>query len=188
MARTGNVVPVVAALMGLGALGASYLGAARERARAPASAPCEALGPKPLPASRPPGAEAPDFELRDLSGKTWSLAALRGQPALVAFWASWCVPCADEMPALEALARQVGDRARVLAISTDEDWESVKRFFRRGTDLPVVLDRDRTVAARFGSEGIPETFLLDGAGRIRHFFHQARWDAPEAAACLDSLR
>ena len=75
---------------------------------------------------------APDFELADAAGKKWSLRALRGRPVLVSFWATWCPPCVREMPSLDALARRLGDRAAILAVSVDENWEAIASSFPRG--------------------------------------------------------
>jgi thiol-disulfide isomerase/thioredoxin len=107
---------------------------------------------------------------------------------VINFWATWCAPCAKELPALEKLSREMGDQVAVVAISVDSDWEPVKKFFARGTALPVLLDRDKAVAKRFGTEKFPETFLIDSSGRLVRLFYQAEWDSPQAIDCVKSLR
>ena len=148
---------------------------------------CLALAPDP-PSPKLQGL-APDFDLADAAGKRWSLRALRGRPVLVSFWATWCPPCVEEMPSLEALARRLGDRATVLAVSVDENWNAIRAFFPRGTALTVLLDPSREVPARFGTSLFPESFLVDPSGHVRHaFINQRNWSVPEAAACIEDLR
>lgn len=149
---------------------------------------CEALRPKRMGPSVRSGEEAPDFEFTDIAGKKWSLRALRGRPVVLGFWATWCAPCAKEIPALEKLSRSFGDRLTVLTVSIDESSETVKKFFPTGTTLPVLLDSQKEISKRFGTEKVPETFLIDSAGRVQQLFYQAPWDGAEAERCLASLR
>ena len=82
-----------------------------------------------------------------------------------------------------------GSDIRTLAVSVDEDWAVVKRFFARGTHLGLLLDPSRDVPKRFGTDKFPETFFIDAQGRVRHYFINKRdWSKPEALACLESLR
>ncbi|MGB8294424.1 MAG: TlpA disulfide reductase family protein [Polyangia bacterium] len=163
-----------------------FAGAAWTAAAARNSA-CGALMPDPLgPKLR---GQAPDFELADAAGKKWSLRALRGRPVLVSFWATWCPPCVQEMPSLDALARRLGDRATILAVSVDENWEAIRKFFPQGTPLTVLLDPSRAAPASFGTSLFPESFLVDPSGHVRYaFINQRDWSVPEAAACIEDLR
>ncbi len=148
---------------------------------------CRALSPDPL--SPKLQGLAPDFELADAAGKRWSLRALRDRPVLVSFWATWCPPCVEEMPSLEDLARRLGDRATVLAVSADESWDAIRGFFPRGTPLTVLLDPSRQVPARWGTSQFPESFLVDPTGHVRYaFINQRDWSIPEATACIEDLR
>ena len=150
---------------------------------------CAELKPQPF-SGRPirSGQEAPNFEATDISGKSWSLRALRGRPVLINFWATWCEPCRKELPALEGLARRTKGRVTVLTVNVDENEEAAKSFFPKGTNLPVLLDNQRQAAKRFGAEKFPETFLLDSRGQLQHLFFQADWSGPAAEACLAGLR
>jgi peroxiredoxin len=177
------VVPAIAFLA------VRFIHAAGNRAKAMRSEACRALNPQKMVAAKvKPGDEAPDFSLKDASGKPWSLRALRGRPVLLNFWATWCPPCVEEMPSLENLSRRVGDSLTVVTVSLDEDWETVKKFFPRGTTLSILLDSDKEVPKRYGTEKYPETFLIDSTGRLQHLFYQAKWDSAEAALCLESLK
>jgi thiol-disulfide isomerase/thioredoxin len=174
-------VAVVAALTGL--LTVRFLFGASDSAFFARGNACRTLEPDPL-SPRLRGA-APDFELSDMTGKTWSLSRLRGRPVLVSFWATWCPPCVDEIPSLEALARRLGDRATVLAVSVDEDWDAIRRFFPKGTPLTVLLDPSKEVPARWGTTKFPETFLVGANGQVEQAFINKRdWSSSEAASCV----
>ena len=160
-------------------------GLSRTRAAA-----CEALRPDPLPAVLKARGSTPGFELTDAAGRKISLQSQLGHPVFLNFWATWCPPCTEEMPSMEALAAGLeGSDVRTMAVSVDEDWDVVKRFFARGTRLGVLLDPTKEVSKSFGTEKFPETFLIDAQGRVRHYFINKRdWSRPEAIACLESLR
>jgi len=155
--------------------------------RSAADGACSALRPNPLTASlRSLNA---DFTLPDLSGTMVSLRHLRGRPVLVSFFATWCPPCVEEAPSLDALAQRVGDKAKVLIISVDEDREALEKFYARGTAATVLRDETRRVADSFGTSKFPESFLFDADGRLRYAFISNRdWSVPEAAACVAGLR
>jgi peroxiredoxin len=176
-------------VLSIGIISAKFLRAAAENAEAARLNACKALNPDPIPTLLQ-AREAPDFELPDATGKMWSLRSLRGRTVLLNFWATWCPPCVEEMPSMEDLARRVGDRAVILAVSVDKEWEALKRHFGpRGTALSVLLDKEGDIPKRFGTEKYPESFLIDGSGKVRHFFVNKRdWGQAEAVLCLDSVR
>jgi len=145
---------------------------------------CRSLAPAALPDAVSDGIPKA-FTLADANGKNWSLSTLQGRPVLLNFWATWCAPCVEEMPSLEALQRKLGDKALVLAVSVDESWAPVKRFFSGGTGLSILLDTSKTVPESFGTKLYPETFLIGADGTIRHFFQNKRkWDSSEAVECI----
>ncbi|MCG5052371.1 MAG: TlpA family protein disulfide reductase [Myxococcales bacterium] len=149
---------------------------------------CRALEPSPLPQAVANGLPA-DFKLPDATGKMWSLADLKGRPVLLNFWATWCPPCVEEMPALETLAEQLGNDAVVLAVSVDDDWDAVRRFFPKGTPISVVWDESKTVPKSFGTDKYPESFLVDASGKLRHYFvNKRKWDSGEARDCILGAR
>ena len=94
---------------------------------------CEALSPAPNPVLGELPAPAPDFALKDYAGREVKLSSLRGQVVLVNFWATWCKTCVVEMPSMERLVAHMRGRPfRLLAVSVDDKWEDVRKFFARG--------------------------------------------------------
>jgi thiol-disulfide isomerase/thioredoxin len=119
-----------------------------------------------LPEPRP----APDFTLEDMDGEPHTLSALRGKVVVVNFWASWCGPCREELPSLDALYRAYKDRG--LVVLGINEWESPDHVFSYLGSLPVepsfpiLFDRDTAVAERYGVKGLPTTFVVDRQGRL----------------------
>ena len=112
---------------------------------------------------------APDFTLSTPSGASLSLTELRGKVVLLNFWATWCVPCRKEMPAIEALYQRYKDRGlEVLAISLDKLAAApVEAFVQEvGVTYRVALDPTWATARTYGVRGLPATFLLDRAGNV----------------------
>lgn len=113
----------------------------------------------------------PDFKWTDAAGAEHTAAELRGQGVVLNFWATWCVPCVAEMPALDELARLLGpERVTVLALSSDRGGAAaVERFYKeRGIrSLPILLDPRGDAARAFGSRGIPTTVVVDRQGMER---------------------
>lgn len=111
---------------------------------------------------RAPGIMQPGFALRDSTGSEIALAAAPGQIVLVHFFATWCEPCREELPALSRLAARGKGTVRVLAISVDEPDLRVRRFLdTMPLAFPVLLDRDRAVAKGWNVATLPTTFVLD---------------------------
>jgi peroxiredoxin len=112
---------------------------------------------------------APDFTLSTPSGASLSLTELRGKVVLLNFWATWCVPCRKEMPAIEALYQRYKDRGlEVVAISLDKLAAApVEAFVQEvGVTYRVALDPTWATARTYGVRGLPATFLLDRAGNV----------------------
>ncbi|MEO6952474.1 MAG: TlpA disulfide reductase family protein [Polyangia bacterium] len=134
-------------------------------------------------------AMAPDFKLKDYAGREVQLSSLRGSVVLVNFWATWCGTCVVEMPSMERLVKRLsGKPFRLLAISVDDDWAPVRKFFPQGTQLEVLLDTPRDTPKRYGTDKFPESFLIDKDGQIRQYVVSNRdWDTGDTQACIESL-
>jgi cytochrome c biogenesis protein CcmG, thiol:disulfide interchange protein DsbE len=112
---------------------------------------------------------APDFELPRLDGPgTLALASLRGKAVVLNFWASWCGPCRDEVPALERAWKRYRQRGLVMLGIDQQDLASDARSFARkyGITYPIVKDIRGRVVARYGLTGVPETFFINRRGRV----------------------
>jgi len=111
--------------------------------------------------------EHPDFALKDLSGKSWTFAELRGKVVLLNFWATWCPPCRKEMPDLETLYERFGSKGFVVLGVSDEDAKKVEPFIRdRKISFPVLLDPGRKANEMLVVEGIPKSFVYDRDGKL----------------------
>jgi thiol-disulfide isomerase/thioredoxin len=115
------------------------------------------------------GATAPDFEWTDVDGKTLRLSSYRGKVMVVNFWATWCLPCREEMPALQRVAASEPDVV-VLEVDLMEPGDKARSFLDSlGLDrLQPVLDSDGATTRRFGVLTLPSTFFVDKDGVIRH--------------------
>jgi cytochrome c biogenesis protein CcmG, thiol:disulfide interchange protein DsbE len=109
-----------------------------------------------------------DFGVASLDGGTLRLSDYRGKVVAVNFWASWCVPCREEMPALATYARQhQEDNFVLLSINVGENEAAARGFIQQyGDAFPVGLDSDDVLADRLGIAGLPVTLILDRGGRI----------------------
>jgi thiol-disulfide isomerase/thioredoxin len=124
-------------------------------------------------AARLPGAAVaaplPQVTVSTLAGERIDLADLRGRPVLINFWATWCPPCAEEMPALERVERKWAARgAAVLAINFEEDRQAIERYLEEsGLSLPVYTDSAGEVAKMLDITYLPTTLFVDAAGVVR---------------------
>jgi len=114
------------------------------------------------------GAQAPDFQLKDLHGKVVRLSDLRGKPVVLHFWATWCPHCLREMPLLEQSGHDLAARGiRVLAINLGEPRGKVERYVAdQRLHLEILLDSRGKAAQAFGVVGLPATVVLDSEGRV----------------------
>jgi thiol-disulfide isomerase/thioredoxin len=120
----------------------------------------------------------------DGEGKPLSLADFRGKVVLLNLWATWCVPCRQEMPTLDRLqAKLGGDDFQVVALSLDQGGLQVVRDFYREIGiqhLQIYLDEQMQTIQSLGAFGLPVTLLLDREGReLGRKAGAAEWDSPE---------
>jgi len=111
---------------------------------------------------------APDFTLSNLAGDSLNLAGLRGQNVLINFWATWCGPCRQEMPMLEAAANQYAPDLVVLAVNIGEEPWRVKKFvYDLGLSFEILMDEGNQVQNLYRVQAYPTTYLIDAGGVVR---------------------
>lgn len=127
----------------------------------------------------------PDFTLPDLNGKPVSLSQFDGRPVLVNLWASWCAPCVKEFPSLQRLVEHFKGKLVVLAVSHDNSREDLDSFIKAFGGVPkdfvIVWDKNRTTGELFGTDQLPETYILTKDRKlIRKVAGEQLWDQPMA--------
>ena len=127
------------------------------------------------------GAAAPAYGATTLDGDSIELAGLRGAPVLLNVWATWCMPCREEMPELQRIQEEYGARGlRVVGVSIDQKRAAgeVERFVEEhAIGFTILLDPASRVTTKFRTVGVPETVLIDEDGVLR-----ARWIGQVQAA------
>ena len=128
--------------------------------------------------------------LPDLAGTVRDLAAWRGRPVLLHFFATWCAPCRPEIEALNRLASAIADgKLAIVSVSVAEPELRVRRFFEASpARFPVLLDADRAASRAWRVDSLPTTFLLDSGLRPRLVTEtDLAWDEIGAARLLARL-
>ncbi len=126
------------------------------------------------------------------AGEVLSLADSNGKIRVLNFWATWCFPCREEMPTLDALQKQLGgDDFEVLTVATGfNDLGGIERFLEQAevTALPILLDPDSSLGAEFGAIGLPLTVILNRDGQeLARLTGGAEWDSESALNILNTL-
>lgn len=117
--------------------------------------------------------------LVDANGQTATLEPLLTPVTLVHFWATWCAPCMDEIPALRRLQNDLEGRDdfRVVMIAVSDSTDKVNAFLGPGSES-VLYDPDWKVANSYGTDKLPETYLVVDGDVVEKFVGQTDWDAP----------
>jgi thiol-disulfide isomerase/thioredoxin len=128
-----------------------------------------------------------NWKLLDLEGNPVHFSYFRGKVIFLSFWATWCPPCRAEMPAIQRLYKEYGDRIAMI-LASQEDAAQLRRFMKEyGYDLPVYR-LVRNPPEKFMTSTIPTTFVISADGKITvHKTGSARWDGDYFRAYLDSL-
>lgn len=110
---------------------------------------------------------APPLPSAVLQAPKATLSGLRGKPALINFWASWCDPCRKEAPELERFDRSLHGAGRLVGVDYTDRASSAQGFIHQyGWTFPVLSDPNGTYGARYEFSGLPTTIVLDSRGRI----------------------
>jgi peroxiredoxin len=136
------------------------------------------------------GDKAPGFSLRADDGKTITPRNFGGKLLLVNFWASYCAPCVEEMPALNELARDLGPKGLVvLAVSSDTEESAYKQFLAKNpVSFMTVREPGKEVQLNYGTTLIPESYLIDSKGKVlEKFVSSQAWASPQMIDHVQSL-
>jgi cytochrome c biogenesis protein CcmG/thiol:disulfide interchange protein DsbE len=117
-----------------------------------------------------PGRTVPAVTLPSLDGPPFDLASLRGRPAVIHFWGSWCRPCTDELTVLAGARRRHPDLQVVGVVFHDEDDPARKAAAGAGADWPMLTDPDDGAARLFGVDSAPVTFVVADDGTVAGVF------------------
>lgn len=112
------------------------------------------------------------FKLDRLDGGRFELANQKGRVVVLEFWATWCGPCLQTMPLVEEVVREFADqKVELIAVNLEEQPEKIKAMLERHKlKLPVALDRDGVIAARYAVTAIPQTVVIDRDGKVARLF------------------
>ncbi len=114
------------------------------------------------------GSPAPEFKLTSLQDEQVKLSDYAGKAVMINFWATWCTPCRLEMPLIDKYQQRYQSTLVVLAVDFQEPDTDVHIFVNElGLNLRVLLDRDLTVGTLYKVQGLPTSYFIDGAGKIR---------------------
>jgi peroxiredoxin len=133
---------------------------------------------------------APDFTVPRLGAASVGLKELRGRLVFLNFWATWCLPCKEEMPAMERLYQRYKSRGLVVVgISVDRNGPAVEPFVKRlGLTFPIGLDPDMAVADRYRVRALPSTFLIGRNGNtVAVALGSREWDSKAAREVIEAL-
>jgi cytochrome c biogenesis protein CcmG, thiol:disulfide interchange protein DsbE len=135
------------------------------------------------------GDRAPGFKVTTERGKVMTRSDFGGRVLVLNFWASWCPPCVEETPSMNALARDLAPRGVVvLGISVDQNADAYRRFLAdHGVVFETALDPEETVNSEFGTFKYPETYVIrDGKVRIK-YIGPRDWSDPAIRREIESL-
>lgn len=113
------------------------------------------------------GDEAPDFVAELTNGEKFSLADNKGKVVLINFWATWCGPCVEELPAIEKLQKEYGDKVEIVAVNYGEDKKTVDEFLKdKNYTFKVAYDENMDICNTYPSDGIPYLVVVDKEGKV----------------------
>lgn len=131
----------------------------------------------------------PALDLTDLQGQRWTSERLKGRAVVLNFWATWCPPCKQELPSLQALNDIGGGDPVVIGINVRETASHVRRYLAAtGLGFPVAMDPQAELAKRFGVTAYPTTLLIAPDGQVRwRVVGEVDWSGSQAAGWVASL-
>jgi peroxiredoxin len=136
------------------------------------------------------GDMAPDFTIKDETGKEHKLSDYRGSVVFLNFWYTTCPPCRKEMPDMDFVTRTFKDRKfKMMPISVDTNFEDVKKFYQESKlDMPMFLDPGKRIASRYNVYKFPETYVIDGNGIVvKHYISERVWSNATYISMIEDL-
>jgi thiol-disulfide isomerase/thioredoxin len=136
------------------------------------------------------GGDAPRLVLEDMDGNPWDIDQARGRWVFVHFWASWCGPCREEMPTIQAIYPQFEPtELEIVLINTAESEDTVFGFLAAvAPDIEPLMDSDGLVTERWQPRGLPSTYFVDPDGKLRYLALGGRpWDTADYLSFLRGL-
>jgi peroxiredoxin len=136
------------------------------------------------------GGATPALALEDMQGKSHDLAQYRGKVVLVNFWATWCVPCREEMPSIDRLRSLLKDQPfEVLAVNMAEPLSRIEKFVSQmPLGFPLLRDRDGAAGRAWKAKLLPASFLIGRDGRIRYVaYGELDWSSDAVRARVAEL-
>jgi peroxiredoxin len=136
------------------------------------------------------GGATPALVLSDTEGKGHGLADYRGKVVLVNFWATWCGPCREEMPSMEALRASLQGRPFVvLAVNVGEGARAARAFAdKMSLQFPLLLDQDTKTTKAWGARILPASFVVGPDGKIRYSYLGAiDWTHADVRSAIEGL-
>lgn len=136
------------------------------------------------------GRASPPLVLNNMDGERWDISESRGHWVFVHFWATWCGPCREEIPTIQAVFPKF-DRSEleIVLINTAESEDTVFSFLADAApDITPLMDADGLATEQWQPRGLPATFFVDPEGRLQYLALGGRpWDTPEYLEFLQSL-
>ncbi|HEY0702289.1 MAG TPA: TlpA disulfide reductase family protein [Candidatus Acidoferrales bacterium] len=135
------------------------------------------------------GTSEKDFPLV-LHGKPAHLSDLKGKVVLLNFWATWCPPCVDEAPSLNALQKRIAPLGgTVLGVSVDDDQQAYEQFIKHyELSFPTFRDTTKQIPLSYGTTMYPDTYVIDRNGKLdRKIVGPQDWSSPEMTQYLNNL-
>ena len=136
------------------------------------------------------GDRAPDFSIQADNGKTITARDFGGKLLILNFWATWCPPCVDEAPSLNALQHRIAPLGgTVLGVSIDDDEQAYEKFITNfRLDFPTYRDTTKQIPLIYGTTMYPDTYIIDRKGKLdRKIVGPQDWSSTEMTLYLDKL-
>lgn len=134
---------------------------------------------------------APELPVFDRAGKKIDLSKEKDRILVVHFWATWCPPCVEEIPALSQFWDKYRGRDDIAlyTVSVDKDWKTIDNFLKKNpSSIPMFHDPAAATAARFGSTQYPETYIVNRSGRVLFRVQGAvNWSDPELRSRIEQI-